>query len=369
MIFINYNKFNMLHFTCCISLLCLSLSFTSCTSKNGKAPQVAPSYTDNVKDEPTIVKAIPLKYNDFTHELLSNGTVASVSKADLKFQVNEVVAHIYVKNGDKVSKGQVIAELERFKLQNSLNQAKDNLLRARLDLQDVLIGQGYTPSDSSGIPHEVMQMAKVKSGYDQNLNSYQLAAYNLDATTLRAPFDGVLANLFAKPYNYPSAQDAFCTIIDNQHFEVIFNILESELPMLRVGDKALVSTFAAEEKAVTGKIVEINPAVSAKGLVRAKADISNDGQFYEGMNVKVRVQRQPEKQLVIPKTALLLRDGKKVVFTLKNGLAHWNYVQTSHENTDSYVVTEGLAEGDSVIYEGNLNLAHEAPALIQTNEP
>lgn len=308
-----------------------------------------------------------LRYGEFTYELLSNGTVASVSKADLRFQVSEVVAHIYVKNGDRVAKGQVIAELEKFKLQNSLNQAMDNLHRAKLDLQDVLIGQGYAMSDSAAIPREAMQMAKVRSGYDQSLNSYHLAAYNLDAAALRAPFGGVVANLFAKPYNLPSAQEAFCTIIDNYHLEVIFSILESELPMLRVGDKALVSAFAAEGKAVAGNIVEINPAVSAKGMVRAKAAINNDGQFYEGMNVKVTVQRLPERQLVIPKTALLLRNGKKVVFTLKNGLAHWRYVQTSRENTDSYVVTEGLSEGDSVIYEGNLNLADEAPVL--TSEP
>jgi RND family efflux transporter MFP subunit len=304
-----------------------------------------------------------LRYSDFTHELISNGTVASAGKADLKFQVSEIITNIYVKNGDRVVAGQVIAELEKFKLQNSLNQALDNLQRAKLELQDVLIGQGYTMGDSASIPAEVMQVAKVKSGYDQSLNSYELAAYNLNATALRAPFDGVIANLFAKPYNLPP-QDVFCTVIDHRRLEVDFNILESELPLVRLGDKALISTFASGSRAVEGKVVEVNPAVSAKGMVRIKAGIGNDGQFYEGMNVKVKVQRQPERRLVIPKTALLLRNGKKVVFTLKNGQSQWRYAQTSEENSDSYVVTEGLSEGDSVIYEGNVNLAHESPVVL-----
>jgi RND family efflux transporter MFP subunit len=345
----------------CCSLVLL-LFFLSCSPKKNKAPQ-PPSYTTEVADEPAEVRAMLLEYSDFTYELLSNGTVASAGKADLKFQVGEAVTDIYVKNGDRVVAGQVIAKLETFKLQNSLNQAADNLRRAKLDLQDVLIGQGYAMVDSSNIPAEVLQVAKVKSGYDQSLNSYQLAAYNLNATVLRAPFDGVVANLFAKPHNFPPP-DVFCTVIDNRHLEVNFSILESELPMVQLGDKVLVSTFATDSRPIAGKIVEVNPAVNAKGMVRIKAGVGNDGRFYEGMNVKVKVQRLPERRLVIPKTALLLRNGKKVVFTLKNGQSHWRYVQTSEENTDSYVVAEGLSEGDSVIYEGNVNLAHESSVVL-----
>jgi RND family efflux transporter MFP subunit len=353
-------KHTLLSIACCALLL----SLPSCWPKKDKEQKAEPSATTSVEDEPAEVKAMLLKHEDFTYELISNGTVAAAGKADLKFQVSEMVTRIYVKNGDRVAAGQVIAELDKFKLQNSLHQAEDNLNRAKLDLQDVLISQGYSLSDSAVVPAEVLQVAKVKSGYDQSLNAYQLAAYNLNAAMLRAPFGGVVANLFAKPYNF-APQEAFCTVIDDQHLEVIFNILENELPLLRVGDKALVSTFAFGGKVAEGKIVEINPAVNTKGMVRIKAGIGNNGQFYEGMNVKVKVQRLPEQQLVIPKTALLLRDNRKVVFTIKEGRALWNYVQTAQENSDSYVVTEGLKVGDSVIYEGNINLAHESPVVLR----
>lgn len=52
-----------------------------------------------------------------------------------------MVAHIYVKNGDRVQRGQKLAELDKFRLSNKLAQAKDGLEKARLELQDVLIGQ------------------------------------------------------------------------------------------------------------------------------------------------------------------------------------------------------------------------------------
>jgi hypothetical protein len=54
-----------------------------------------------------------------------------------------------------------------------------------------------------------------------------------------------------------------------------------------------------------------------------------------------------------------------VVFTLKDSRAQWVYVETAQENSDSYVVTDGLYAGDNIIYEGNLNLAHETPVEVE----
>jgi multidrug efflux pump subunit AcrA (membrane-fusion protein) len=53
-----------------------------------------------------------------------------------------------------------------------------------------------------------------------------------------------------------------------------------------------------------------------------------------------------------------------VVFTYESGLAKWNYVKTSFENSTQYVITEGLSPGDSVIVKGNLNLAHDAKVKL-----
>ena len=91
------------------------------------------------------------------------------------------------------------------------------------------------------------------------------------------------------------------------------------------------------------------------------------------MNVRVSVKRSLGQQLVIPKTAVVLRSGKQVVFTLQEGKAMWNYVHTGLENATEYVVSdksqkgieEGLSEGDTVIVTGNLNLAHEAEVNIR----
>ena len=118
-----------------------------------------------------------------------------------------------VKNGDRVNKGQKIAELATFRLTNKTAQAKDALEKARLELKDVLIGQGYMLEDSAKVPPATLNLARVKSGYDLALAQYQLAQYEEQNATLIAPFDGIIANLFAKQENVASTTDALSILI------------------------------------------------------------------------------------------------------------------------------------------------------------
>jgi RND family efflux transporter MFP subunit len=339
----------------------------SCSSKKAQEEQAEEKKTTNVENKATEVKTKLLEYRDFNYELISNGTVAAMNRAELKFQTQEVIRKIYVKNGDRVTMGQKLAELDKFKLEIAKSQAVESLEQAKLNLQDVLIGQGYSMNDTLNIPAEIMKVAKIKSNYEQSCNNYLIADYNLDAATLYAPFDGVVANLTVKEYNYPGAE-AFCMIIDNRNPEVVFNILESEMPVVNLKYKVIVSPVFMPSHTVEGYISEINPMIDKNSMSRIKAVISNsDSKFYEGMNVKVRVQLSLGKRLVVPKSAVVLRTNRKVVFRLKDDKAAWVYVQTAQENSDSFVITEGLNEGDHVIYDGNINLADEAPVTVNNN--
>ena len=76
------------------------------------------------------------------------------------------------------------------------------------------------------------------------------------------------------------------------------------------------------------------------------------------------MRRQLDEKLIVPKSAVVLRSGRQVVFTLEKGKALWNYVQTGLENMELYTIEDGLKEGDTVITTGNLNLAHETPVNV-----
>ena len=160
---------------------------------------------------------------------------------------------------------------------------------------------------------------KSKSGYEQSKAQYESAQYDMEQATLTAPFDGVIANLFEKRYNMPKTSEPFCRVINTGNMEVDFTVLENELPLLKVGDKVEITPYASAAGVRQGSISEINPLVDENGMVRVKARVNGSNKLFDGMNVRVSVKRSVGEQLVIPKTAVVLRSGKQVVFTLKDG--------------------------------------------------
>ena len=351
------------HIWGCLALMMLaacSETKTENTEKEG-VETVLPQQVNEV----TVMK---LAKGNFHHELVSNGKIVAKDYADLYFRTSEVVAKVYVKNGMFVRKGQKLAELDMFKLNNTLAQNKNALAQAHLDMQDVLIGQGYAPENLNAVPADVLELAKVKSGYERAKAQYEVSQYDVEQATLTAPFDGVVANLFDKQYNMPKSGEPFCRVIRTSAMEVDFAVLESELPLIKVGDQVEVTPYAAAVGTRTGSISEINPLVDENGMVRVKAQVNGGDKLFDGMNVRISVKRSVPDQMVVPRTAIVLRSGKQVIFTVKDNIAMWNYVTTGLENLSEYTLVDweasGLQEGMTVITTGNVNLAHETPVKI-----
>lgn len=376
-------------------LLAVELAFYSCHSSPSPTDEVQAGALDSAsitatqhKQEP--IETTVLQGKTFYQELAGNGKVTASRSAEVRFKTVERIAHVWVRNGQRVQAGQKLAELDKFRLERSLAQAKDNLEQSRLNLQDILIGRGFSLEEiDSGLSLTLpkregaepsspplgesegasdFHLAAIKSGYNKALIAYELAAKELEQATLTAPFSGVVANLTAKADNLSSTGEPFCLVIDDAHPEVAFTVLESELPMVRPGYSVSVIPFAERDPQarVWGEVTEVNPYVESNGMVKVKARVSNNGRLIEGMNVKVTMRQPMGERLVIPKSAVVMRSGKPVVFTLTRGKAQWNYVEVLAENSDSCTVAprtkeyEGLSAGDTVIVKGNLNLAHDS---------
>jgi len=346
-------------------LVLIMLAACSDTKKGNAEKEGVSTILPTQVYEVTVMK---LANGYFNHELVSNGKIVAKDHADLYFRTSEVVAKVYVKNGMYVRKGQKIAELDMFKLNNTLAQNKNALAQANLEMQDVLIGQGYELDNLSAVPADKLELAKVKSGYERAKAQYEVAQYEVEQATLTAPFDGVVANLFDKAYNMPKSGEPFCRVIRTSAMEVDFTVLESELPLIKVGDEVEVTPYAATVGTRSGHISEINPVVDGNGMVRVKAQVNGGDKLFDGMNVRISVKRSVPDQMVVPRTSIVLRDGKQVIFTVKDSIAMWNYVQTGLENLTEYTLVNweasGLQEGMTVITTGNVNLAHETPVKI-----
>ena len=316
------------------------------------------------------VRTETLRTQDFVLEVVSNGRISAQQLAELRF-VNtsggNVPVKIFVQNGNRVEAGDAIAMMDTFQLSNSYQQAYNSLQRADLDLQDVLIGLGYTLADSASIPEDIFKLALIRSGYNNAKNQYELAKYNLDNATLRTPIAGIVTNLFAKPFNPVDPSEPFCVVIAEGKPEVDFSILENELPLIKKGDRVKIQPYASPDITTTGSVVDVNPNVDKDGMVRIKAHILPHAKLFNGMNVRISVLRSYGLQWVVPKTAVVLRTGKQVVFVYKNGKAAWNYVETGLQNSTHYTITSStLQEGDEIIYSGNEHLAEGTNVKLES---
>jgi multidrug efflux pump subunit AcrA (membrane-fusion protein) len=344
--------------------LAIALWFLSCQSApvSPVEPEVFEAVTNREK---SIVEACELKEGIFYKEIISNGKLYAARKADIKFRISDVITQINARNGSKVKAGAVVAKLTNFTFLNRLQRARSLFDKARLDLHNVLIGQGYHPADSGSIPADVLKMTKTKSGYDLSFLDLQAAEYDYNNTLLKAPISGLIANLKAKEHSLSSTTEIFCTVIDNSVFHVSFQVLESEVDMVSIGQSVTIVPFVSDSLTYAGTVAEINPVIDGNGLVTMSASVNNDHQrLYEGMNVRLCIKESIKGKLVVPKTAVVTRSGKHVVFTVEQGHAKWNYVKIAEENSTHYAIAEGLKPGVTVIVSGNLNLAHDAVVEI-----
>ncbi len=352
-------------------LIIATLLPLSCSPKKGEKESESEAAKATFVAEKNPVDTIHLKREDFSRQIVTNGKLRAIRRSDLTFRSTGIIREIHVKNGDFVSKGKIIASLERGMADNKLKLARERLEKAELDYLNDLIGYGYG-KDTSAIPKEILKIVKIRSGYNSAVNDLQQSEEELYNTVLYAPFSGKIANIEGRVWQ--PAGGIFCTLIDDSLFEVEFSLLESELSFIKVGNPVKISPFSESDKIYSGVVSQINPVVDEKGQIKVMATVNNtSGKLMEGMNVKVIAEQILKDRLVVPKGAVVMRDNYDVLFKLneKSGKAMWTYVKVEMTNTTHHSVMNNeeknaeINPGDIVIISGNLNLAEGSNVEIK----
>jgi len=338
-----------------ISYLLGILVFWSCQQS-----QTANQEPTQNQHKPSQQKAVKVriaiaKDTVFDKQIISNGRLQSRQTAQLHFRQSGYLQQVYVRNGSFVSRGTTIARLDNALLQNAVQQAQAQVAKARQKFEELKIN--YKASDSSQL--------KIKAGLSGALARLREAQIKYNQSLLIAPFSGQIANLTVKPGNLVNPSDTIATLLDNKHLIVRFPVLESEMPFVKKGMAVRVQSFYDTSLQAQAVVNNINPSVNAGGMVWVEALLNRKNPaFINGMRVKVSLLNPVKNKIVIPKTALVLRNNKEVVFTYHNGLSKWHYVKLFGENDTSYAVSSGLKAGDTIIVSNNMNLAHEARIKI-----
>lgn len=355
------------------------LALTAVSCKNDKKDGEEEVFFAEQEQAIAEVDTISLTIQTFPRQILCNGRLAAIRKAELMCpKGGDVLQSVNVQNGQHVVTGTLLAVAETRDRSVDLDKAHHDLERAKVELQDKLIGLGYDVISSDNwntiVPADVLKRAEVTSGYYSAKFALQSAQTALSDCRLTAPFSSRIADLVARPHQ---RGDRFCTLIDDSYFDVEFKVLEAELSFMHKGQVVKVTPFVHEDEAYEGTVTEINPTIDTKGLVSVKARIKNTAdRLMDGMNVKVVVENMVPNMFVVPKEAVVERDGYHVVFMYdeKTHRAVWTYVDIAYSNLTSFAITgcekkeTEIHEGQKVITSGNLNLADDTEVTIAREE-
>jgi len=287
-----------------LTIIALAAMMTACGSGSTKEQGTTQVATPEAVVTSTTEASAP------SEDALGMGTIRTIGKvvaerfADLSFETALPIEKVLVKNGQRVRRGQVLAQLDVFKLRNAVEQQQKTIdqvqlqiEQARLQMQDVIISQGYDPDKESQVPANVMHNADVKSGYALAKSQLataqtQLAAaeHELRSGVLTAPFDGIIANLSVQAHQLAQAGQIVCRVIDNESMSVEFRVMESDLGRYKLGTAVTVVPVADQSKSYAATISEINPIVDEQGAITLRAHLANAANLFDGMNVEVGVR-------------------------------------------------------------------------------
>ncbi len=336
---------------------------SSCQKNNEKTNTIK-----NTNKITTQITTTATKQQAFPLQLQANGIIKAQQQTQLYFKAMGEVERINVANTTLVNAGQVLAVLDNRQASVAILQAQDQVKKAGFALNKLLIEYGGKDLDTLSVRPRFLESVKIQSGYYEAQTALKNAQLQYDNTFLKAPYAGIIANLKTKAHNQASLSEPFCTILSNNKIATEAFVLESELSVVKVGQSAKILPLAFSDKTYIGKVYEINPQVNQQGLVAIKIRVQNpDRLLLDGMNCRIVIEKTLSNQLVIPRSAIVERSGRKVVFVHENGLAKWHYVLVSHENESEVAISEGLKAGELVITEGNLNLGHDAK--VKTSNP
>lgn len=348
-------------------LITLGLTLLSCRHKSTTPNAEAETETLNIQDftDTVIVETEIADITTFIYPVQATGKIKSAYEELIVAQNSGLIQFCKAKNGLRVKQNEIIASFETSDIELKKERILVQKFNAQKEYESQLLGYENLLKEKSAQEAEVVrQKLKASTGLlalDIDLRELEHA---LTRSSLSAPVDGVLAQVqIQKGMNIRSGQELY-RIYSDERLYLEAQVLESDLPLLKIGQTATVKSAAAP-KAYSAQLSEIDPIVDEHGLVKLHLSINNPKQLILGMNASAEINVPQKRGIVVPRKAILLRNNRPVVFTWEAGFAKWNYVSLGSENGEVIEILEGIKPGSEVIISNNIQLAHNAPVKKQ----
>lgn len=316
------------------------------------------------------VKTEIAKIKPFEYIIHTNGKVKAAKEQNIISEIGGFVKVCRAETGRFFSQDELIIQTDTFLIRQKIEKAELLRYNSLKEYESQLLGyekllQEKKPDEAD----EIIKKLKISSGFLNAELDIKAAHYELSLASLKAPFNGVLADVKVMYGSQLKPGQEVFKIYDPKDLFVEVKLLETDIQLLDIGINAdiyPISMNVISEKKYQASLHEINPYVDENGMIVAKlkiklSDFGNNqlpkSSLLPGMNCIANLSVKFKDVLVIPKEAIIIRNGKAVVFTVKDGKANWNYVKVGRDNGKDVEIKSGLKPYAEVIISNNLQLA------------
>ena len=322
--------------------------------------------------------------------VLASGTLVHEEEVELTTEEIGKVTEIFVEEGDRVTKGQLLLQIDDETFRAAVEQSEaivriqeiaiqrqqmtlDNL-RTQWQRKDELHERDLIDEDSFEIATNDLGIAEIdlrssRESLSQAMAQLEQAADRLSKTRTYSPIDGTVTSLDIKvgetaissTTNIPGSSLMTIANPDSIHTEV--NVDEADIANITVGQRTLIYAIAYPEQAIEGVIDSIamsaKVAEGAQGLsfaVKIRLDKTEDVVLRPGMSCRAEIFTDiKEGILAVPIQAVLVEEDRSVsrtlyhVFVNDDGEARQVEVEIGLSDDAYQEITDGLSKGDEVI--------------------
>ena len=198
----------------------------------------------------------------------ATGTLEPVDQVEVGTQVSGDIAEIFVDFNSKVKKGQVIAELDKSKLQSTLNQAEIALHSAEIDYQykantyqRILALSQSNSASAVDLEQAEYNMNAAKYALERSQNDVAQAKLNLSYATIKSPIDGVVLKRAVDVGQTVAASMSTPTLFviakDLKQMKVMADVDEADIGSVKKSQKVTFTVDAFQNETFTGKVQEV----------------------------------------------------------------------------------------------------------------
>ena len=348
------------------------LLLTSCGSSE-ESESVAPD--DLPQDTFTNVVVHELALQTWQGSINTFGVVEALEEVNIAAELSGTVRAIHVNEGDRVEVGQLLLELDPQKRQFAEQQANQQVEKTRAALKEarLKLNRRKNLADKETISKEVLDSSQLDveaatAAFQQAVASAQLATRELEDTKIYSPTSGLI-DIKAVEAGEPVAAGA--TLVTLQAVESLRMhtwVSEADISYVRAGAKALVTASGTPNRSYEARVewvgVNADPKTGnfpVKLILTDHSDVLRPGMTASAVLAGISVPNT----LLLPETALVNRDRRRVVFVVEGEKSEVREPILAAGFSNRLHVIDGLSAGDKVVTAGHDFLRDGSRVVIQ----